>query len=104
MIHMLQCLCGPPRHAIYGILYDDQIISPTEALAGIKALIEFQIEQQIIGRRCEICDKPVAEFWYKDHPTKEQDWDKAKLVAQQIEVEQALSRELIIATRRGAKN
>ena len=48
MIHILQCLCGPARHAIYGVLYDDETITPQEAREGIEALVEMQVDQQII--------------------------------------------------------
>ena len=104
MIHMLQCLCGPARHAIYAVLYDDEKVSPEDAMDGVKALVEMQIDHNIINRRCEICDRNIVEFWYEDGLTKEQDWDKASAAAKLLEAKQALTREVVQAHRKGAKN
>jgi hypothetical protein len=27
MIHMIQCLCGPLRHANYSVMYDDRLMA-----------------------------------------------------------------------------
>jgi hypothetical protein len=104
MIHMLQCLCGPARHAIYAVLYDDQAVSPEDAMDGMKALVEMQADHQIIRRRCEICDKDIAEFWYEDGINKEQNWEKATALARRSEAEQTLTREAVQAARRAGKN
>lgn len=104
MIHMLQCLCGPERHAIYAVLYDDEAISPTDAMDGMMALVEMQIDHQIMRRRCEICDKDIVEFWYEDRVAREQDWDKAVAQAKLSEVEQSLARETVRVTRKAERN
>ena len=104
MIHMLQCLCGPARHAIYGLLYDDANISPQEVREGLEALIEMQVAHGIINRRCEICDAPIKDFWYEDGDTKEQEWDRAAVIAKQLEAEQTATRLTVQAARRAAKN
>lgn len=104
MIHLLQCLCGTQRHAIYAILYDDQTITPVEAMEGFRALIEMQIDHRIINRRCEICDKGVVEFHFEDHITKEQEWDMAVAQVKLSEAKQALTRDLVQAARKAGKN
>jgi hypothetical protein len=104
MIRMLQVLCGPRRHAILGVLYDDQAISPEDTRQGLEILIEERVALGSINRRCEICDKPVIQFLYEDGISGEQDWDKAQVEAKRLEVEQMLARRVAMAARRAGKN
>jgi hypothetical protein len=104
MIHILQVLCGPARHAIYGLMYDDRDISPQEVREGLEALIEMQVDHGIINRRCEICDAPINQFWYEDGISKEQVWEKAQTIVRQSEVEQTATRLAVQAARRAGKN
>jgi hypothetical protein len=104
MIHMLQVLCGPARHAIYGIMYDDKTMSPQEVREGVEALIEIQIDHGMLNRRCEMCDAPIIQFVYEDGVAKEQDWDEAKVMSVRLEAEQAQARLRVMAARKAAKN
>jgi hypothetical protein len=104
MIHTLQVLCGPARHAICAMMYDDAVISPQEVREGVEALIEMQVDHQIINRRCEICDAPIKDFWYEDGITKEQEWEKVKEQAIRSEAEQTATRIAVQAARRAGKN
>lgn len=104
MIHLLQCLCGPERHALMAILYDDEKISSQEARLGLEAMIERAIAAGEIRRRCEICDKDVSRLWFEDGISKEQDWEKAKAKAQATEQEQMLAQDAIKALRRAENN
>jgi len=104
MIHLLQVLCGPARHAILGIMYDTATISPEDAMDGLKALVEMQVDHGIINKRCEICDKKIVEFTFEDGVSKEQNWDRALDKAKQLEVEQGLAQRLVKAQRKAAKN
>jgi hypothetical protein len=101
---MLQCLCGPARHAIYGFMYDDQKMSPEDVLAGAEALIEEMIVTGQIRRRCEICDKDIVQFAYEDGRTIEQDWDKAKAISMRLGAEQMRTRLAVMAARKAGKN
>lgn len=104
MIHMVQVLCGPARHAIFGFMYDDKNMSTEDVLAGAEALVEEMIKTKQINRRCEICDKPVIQFVYEDGIAKEQDWDEAKAVAERLGMEQMLTRMQVMAARKAQKN
>jgi hypothetical protein len=104
MIHMLQVLCGPERHAIFGALYDDETLSSADARMGIELLLEEEIAGGRINRRCEICGKAVAEFLYEDRVTKEQNWEKAQAMVKQCEEEQRKTREMVMAARRASRN
>jgi hypothetical protein len=104
MIRMLQVLCGPARHAIYGIMYDDQTMPSDQVKEGLEALIETFIDQGMLRRRCEICDVPIIQFKYEDHPTIEQDWDKAKAMSEQSEARQMETRRAVMAARSAEKN
>lgn len=104
MIHMLQCLCGPARHAIMAILYDDKIISPQDAMDGLRALVEMQVDNGMLNRRCEICDKKITEFYYEDKITGEQDWDKAKEITYVLEAQQLATRQAVMVHRKAGKN
>lgn len=104
MIHMLQVLCGPKRHAIYGIMYDDQVVSPQDTREGIEAMIEMWIDHGMLRRRCEICDAPISAFLYEDGITKEQNWDKAKEISERLGKEQMLTRKAVMAARKVQKN
>jgi len=104
MIRMVQVLCGPARHAIYGLMYDDQITPPEQVKEGLEALIEMWIDHGMLRRRCEICDAPIVQFRYEDHPTIEQDWDKAKAMSEQLEAQQAQTRKIVMAARKAEKN
>jgi hypothetical protein len=99
MIHILQCLCGPKRHAIYAIMYDDKNEKPEEVRLGLEALIENWIETGQVRRRCEICDAAVVQFLYDDAISKEQDWDKALAITKRAEEEQGLTRMAVQAMR-----
>jgi hypothetical protein len=104
MIHMLQVLCGPARHTIYGIMYDDKTMPSQEVREGVEALIEMWIDHGMLNRRCEMCDAPVIQFLYEDGVTKEQDWAKAQAFGEQLEAEQAQTRLTVMAARKAAKN
>jgi hypothetical protein len=111
MIHVLQCLCGPKRHAIYAIMYDDKNEKPEEVRLGLEEMIENWIETGQIRRRCEICDKPVFQFLYEDGISKEQDWEKAREISKRSEEEQVLTQMAVramrnaeLARRRGENN
>jgi hypothetical protein len=101
---MLQCLCGPARHAIFGMLYDDESISPKDVRKGMEALIEEDIAKGVLNRRCEICGKSVAEFRYEDRICKEQDWEAAKAKAGLLEAEQMATRTTVMAARKAERN
>jgi|SRR5277367_2094363 len=101
---MLQVLCGPARHAILAILYDDEAISAADARIGLEALVEQDIADGKVNRRCEICDKSIGEFRYEDGVSKEQDWDKAKAGAERLQDEQMETRTAVMAARRAARN
>jgi hypothetical protein len=100
LIRMLQVLCGPARHAICGILYNDKDMPPQKVREGLEALIEGGT----LRRRCEICDAPKIQFQYEDRPTTEQDWDKAKAMSEQLEAQQMHTRKMVMAARKAAKN
>jgi hypothetical protein len=104
MIHMLQVLCGPKRHAIYGIMYDDKDISPADAMKGMELLVEEEVALGKLNRRCEVCDKPVFKFLYEDGITKEQDWAKAKAISERLQAEQMVARESIMTARKARNN
>ncbi len=101
---MLQCLCGPQRHAIYAMLYDDKTLSSQNAREGIEALIEMWIDHNIMRRRCEICDKDVVQFHYDDQLTRSQNWDEALAESKEMERQQILTRDAVMAMRKGDKN
>jgi hypothetical protein len=104
MIHFLQCLCGPARHAIYAVMYDDKDLSPQDAREGLEALIEMMVDHRMINRRCEICDKDIREFHYEDGVSKEQDWDKAQREFKRSEAAQTATRLAVQAQRRAGRN
>jgi hypothetical protein len=104
VIHLLQVLCGPERHAICGMLYDDKALSATEAREGIELLVEEQCAMGFMKRRCEICDASVIQFLYEDGISKEQDWDKARAQVARSEAEQMLTRQAVMAARMAEKN
>ena len=105
MIHIVQCLCGPARHAIYAVLYDDDGgATPDTAKKAMAMLIEEFIENGTIRRRCEMCDKDVAEFWYEDAVTAEQDWDKVQAEMKRKDMEQTLTRWIVQTTRKAGRN
>ena len=104
MIHLLQCLCGPARHTIFGVLYDDKTITPQEAKEGLEALIEMQVDHEIIRRRCEICNAPIVTFWYEDGVTKEQDWEKVQAEVRASEAMQTATRLAVQAMRKAGMN
>jgi hypothetical protein len=104
MIHMLQVLCGPARHCIMAVMYDHAVISHQDAEDGVRALMEMQLDHGVINKRCEICDKKIKEFVYERGISKEQDWDKARDYAKQLEVEQRLTRQAVMAERKAGKN
>jgi hypothetical protein len=104
MIRILQCLCGPQRHAITAMLYDDAAISPQEVREGLEALIEMWVDDKTINKRCEICDGPIKQFWYEDGVSKEQDWEKAHAQIRRSEAEQTATRLAVQAMRKAAKN
>jgi hypothetical protein len=104
MIHIMQVLCGPARHAIIGALYDDQSISTEDVRAGWEVLIEEMIERRVINRHCVMCDAPIKQFVYEDGVAKEQDWDKAEALVKQQEAEQMWTQEMVVAARKAARN
>jgi hypothetical protein len=104
MIRLLQVLCGPARHAIYGMMYDDKVISSQEVREGVEALVEMQVDHGIIRRRCEICDAPILQFRYEDNRTIEQDWEKAKAISAKLEAEQIKTQNMVVTARKAAKN
>lgn len=104
MIHMLQCLCGPERHCIMGILYDDKEMSLEDAKRGLEAHINEAIQGNRLNRRCEICDKWVPQFWYEDCISKEQDWAMAIYQAKLLEEEQRVTQIVVKANRKAGKN
>ena len=104
MIRMLQVLCGPRRHAIFGILYNDQDMPAEEVMVGMEAMVEEEVAQGRLNRRCEICDKPVIQFLYEDGVAQEQDWGKAKAVAERLGAEQMMTRRTVMAARKAQRN
>jgi hypothetical protein len=104
MIRLLQVLCGPKRHAIYGIMYDDQTMPSQEVREGVEALIEMWVDHGMLRRRCEICDAPIIQFVYEDGISKHQDWDKAKAEGERLQAEQMVARESIMTARKARNN
>ena len=104
MIHILQCLCGPMRHAIMGILYDDADLAPEDARRGLEAIVESSVANHLLNRRCEMCDKDVKEFWYDDGISKEQDMVKAKYMTKLLEDEQRAAQIIVKAQRKAERN
>jgi hypothetical protein len=104
MIHMMQCLCGPNRHCITAMLYDDKDIATQDVEDGMRAMIEMQVDHKIINRRCEMCDKDVIEFIYEDRISKEQDWDKAKSLGELLEAAQRETQRLVKSQRKAENN
>jgi hypothetical protein len=104
MIRLLQVLCGPKRHAIYGMMYDDKVITSEEVRAGTEALLEGDIAAGKIRRRCEICDKPVIQFRYEDRLMREQNWDRAVAEVKLGEALQAEARLAVQAARKARNN
>ena len=104
MIHMVQCLCGPARHAIMGLLYDDKDVPPEEAKGFLEGAVEGAIAGGSINRRCEMCDREIVDFLYEDGITKEQDFAMAIFAAKLSEEMQCRAQELVKAQRRAARN
>lgn len=104
MIHILQVLCGPARHCIMATLYRDSDLAPEDAMNGLKALIEMEIDYGMLNRRCEVCGEDKKEFWYEDGVTKEQDWEKALAQSKELEARQMLTRSYVQAQRRAGRN
>jgi hypothetical protein len=85
-------------------MYNDEDMSAADVRVGLEALVEEDIAKGHLNRRCEICGKPVIQFLYEDGICKEQDWDKAKAISEQLEVEQMLTRKTVMAARKAGKN
>ena len=70
----------------------------------LEALIEMWVDHGMMNRRCEICGAAIVQFLYEDHPTIEQDWNKAKVISEQLEAQQMETRRTVMAARKAQKN
>jgi hypothetical protein len=54
LIHIIQCLCGPERHAILATAYDPNLIAPEKAMQDFKELVSMAA-QSWINQFCGLC-------------------------------------------------
>jgi hypothetical protein len=108
---IVQCLCGPFRHCLFGILYepgvssgydvfgfgDGEEFTVTEANAAplLTRLVDMLIDHQGINPWCGICHSPRAAWLFEDAPTKFETMDEALPAAREEERKQAAARMLL---------
>jgi hypothetical protein len=98
MIHLIQCLCGPKRHAIFALAYDDQDRNGAEALADFKGMVTLMLKTNAVKPWCGMCalgEDEIAhcESWfYEDRATVFQSMAEAEPYLKQSEADQLATR------------
>ena len=55
MVHITQCLCGPQRHAIMAICWEEPEFTSDTAIATLKRIIDHLVGTTAINPWCGIC-------------------------------------------------
>ena len=101
MIWIIQCLCGPNRHAIYAIAYDAKEMPHDLAMADIQQSVNTQITKGQWNPWCGICGS--RDWTYEQRLTKYKTMEEAKTEMSKLELENLVSR-LLIDSRKAEKN
>jgi len=106
---IVQCLCGPKRHAILAFPYEPGItaaqaefgssddITLTEANAAeyMRGLIDGLIARHAINPWCGLCGSPRTAWMFEDAVTKFETMEEVLRAAREVELQQAAARQAL---------
>ena len=76
MVRLAQCLCGPNRHAILAVAYEE--CKAEDGVGELRRKVEELIASRGINPWCGICHARQEGWQYEDRPTKFKTLEEAR--------------------------
>lgn len=98
MIRLVQCLC-PARHCLMAVAYEpeDEGCTPTQAMDALRMVFEKAVRENIFNPWCGLCGS--RELKYEDAISIYKTMDEARPALEQMEREQAFTRQAFASRR-----
>ena len=98
MVRLVQCLCGPNRHAILALAYQEGQVE--DAVGILHRQMEELIASRGINPWCGICHARQEGWQYEDGPTKFETLEEARPALEEIQQANLRARDILGQTSR----